>query len=226
MTQAQFIRRAIKPAVFVGALVPFALLVRDAFGGGLGANPVEEITHRTGITALTLLVLTLAVTPLRALTGIASIVLLRRMVGLFAFFYVTLHFLTYLFDQYPLSLETVVDDVAKRAYITVGFASFLLLIPLALTSTKGWVKRLGGARWQHLHRLVYVAAGGAVVHFLWKVKAEEARPVVYGLIVVALLGFRLWALRRPRRARSRRRSSVEQPSSAPSASSEEPSPVR
>lgn len=224
MTQAQFIRRVVKPAVFVGALVPFALLVRDAFGGGLGANPIEEITHRTGITALTLLVLTLAVTPLRTLTGIASVVLVRRMVGLFAYFYASLHFLTYLFDQYPVTVSTVVDDVAKRAYITVGFATFLLLFPLALTSTKGWVKRLGGARWQKLHRLVYVAAGGAVVHFLWKVKAEEARPVVYGLIVVALLAFRLWALRRGRQGA--RVKTVTRPRSAPAPASEEPSPVR
>jgi sulfoxide reductase heme-binding subunit YedZ len=218
MTQSQWIRRVIKPAAFVVCLSPAVLIVWDGFSGGLGANPIEEVTHRTGITTITLLMVTLAVTPARALLGVSSLVLLRRMFGLFAFFYVACHFGIYLFDQF-FSLEFIVEDIVERPYITVGFTSFALLIPLAVTSTSGWVKRLGGRRWQQLHRLVYVAAAGGVVHFLWKVKAEEQRPVVYGLVLVALLGFRLWTIRRARARRLRRRSSVGAP--APSSARNE-----
>lgn len=203
MTQSQLIRRVVKPAAFVLCLLPAGKMVYDAVTGGLGANPIEEITHRTGITTITLLMVTLAVTPARTVLGIPSLVLVRRMLGLFAFFYVVSHFGIYLFDQF-FSLEFVVEDIVERPYVTVGFTSFLLLIPLAITSTNGWVKRLGGKRWQQLHRLVYLAAGGGVLHFLWKGKAEEQRPIVYGLILVALLGFRLWAIRRERAGRRRR----------------------
>lgn len=203
MTQSQWMRRVVKPAAFVLCLLPAAVMVYDAFTGGLGANPIEEVTHRTGITTITLLMVTLAVTPARTVLRIPSLVLLRRMLGLFAFFYIVLHFSTYLFDQF-FSLEYIIEDIVERPYVTVGFASFLLLIPLAITSTSGWVKRLGGKRWQQLHRSVYVAAGGGVLHFLWKGKAEEQRPVVYGLILIALLGFRLWTIRRARAGRRQR----------------------
>lgn len=202
MTQVQFIRRVLKPAVFIIALIPAALLVRDFFQGDLGANPIEEITHRTGTWALTFLMITLSVTPMRRLLGIGALVHLRRMLGLFAFFYVSLHFLTYIVLDQFFELPAIVDDIAKRPYITVGFASFLMLIPLALTSTNRMVKRLGGRRWQRLHRLIYVAAAGGVLHFLWQVKVEEPRPIIYGLILVVLLGYRIWEQRvQARRAR-------------------------
>ncbi len=191
MTQVQVIRRVLKPAVFIIALIPAALLVRDFLQGDLGANPIEEITHRTGTWALTFLMITLSVTPVRRLLGIGALVHLRRMLGLFAFFYVSLHFLTYIVLDQFFQLPAIVDDIAKRPYITVGFASFLMLIPLALTSTNRMVKRLGGRRWQRLHRLIYVAAAGGVLHFLWQVKVEEPRPIIYGLILVVLLGYRI-----------------------------------
>lgn len=202
MTQSQWVRRVLKPAAFVLCLLPAALMVWDGFTGGLGANPIEEITHRAGLTTITLLLVTLAVTPARVLLKMPSLVLLRRMLGLFAFFYVASHFSIYLFDQF-FSLEFILEDIVERPYITVGFTSFVLLIPLAVTSTNGWVKRLGARRWQQLHRLVYLAAGGGVLHFLWKVKAEEQRPIVYGFVLVGLLGFRLWMIRRSQTGRRR-----------------------
>ncbi len=196
-----------KPAAIVLALVPLGLLLRDTFGGDLGSNPIETLTHRTGLTAITLLGITLAVTPATRLLRLPALVQLRRVLGLLAFSYATLHFLIYLADQtvfagQGLSLAAVGEDVAKRPYITVGFATFLLLIPLAVTSTKGWVKRLGGGRWQRLHQLVYVAAAGAVFHFLWLVKADTRLPAVYGIVVVALLGYRLAVRRRAPRKRT------------------------
>jgi sulfoxide reductase heme-binding subunit YedZ len=197
----------VKPAAIVLALVPLGLLLRDTFGGDLGSNPIETLTHRTGLTAITLLGITLAVTPATRLLRLPALVQLRRVLGLLAFSYATLHFLIYLADQtvfagQGLSLAAVGEDVAKRPYITVGFATFLLLIPLAVTSTKGWVKRLGGGRWQRLHQLVYVAAAGAVFHFLWLVKADTRLPAVYGIVVVALLGYRLAVRRRAPRKRT------------------------
>jgi sulfoxide reductase heme-binding subunit YedZ len=205
MTRVQFVRWVLKPTVFVAALVPLGLLLRDTMTGGLGANPVEEITHRTGLTAITLLMLTLAVTPASQLLHAGWLIRLRRMLGVFAFTYAALHFLTYVADQTVftgegLSLAVVAEDVAERPYVTVGFATFLLLAPLAVTSTRGWVKRLGGKRWQQLHRLVYLAGAGAVLHFLWLVKADTRRPALYGLALVVLLGYRLV---RPRVARWR-----------------------
>ena len=196
MTRVQLVRRVLQPTVFVAALVPLGLLVRDTMTAGLGANPVEEITHRTGLTAITLLMLTLAVTPVSQLLGAGWLMRVRRMLGLLAFTYAVLHFLTYVTDQTwltgeGLSLAVVAEDVAERPYVTVGFATFLLLVPLAVTSTRGWVKRLGGKRWQRLHRLVYVAGAGAVLHFLWLVKADTRRPALYGLALVLLLGYRL-----------------------------------
>jgi sulfoxide reductase heme-binding subunit YedZ len=214
MTQSQWVRRVLKPVAFVLCLLPAALAVWDGFTGGLGANPIEEITHRTGITTLTLLMVTLAVTPARVLLDVPALVLLRRMLGLFAFFYVASHFSIYLFDQF-FSLEFILEDILERPYVTVGFTSFVLLIPLAVTSTNGWVKRLGGKRWQLLHRLVYVAAAGGVLHFLWKVKAEEQRPVVYGLVLVGLLGFRLWTIRRSQKRRRRTADEVAAPAPSP-----------
>ena len=207
MTQGQWIRLVVKPAVIVLSLVPAALLLRDTMGGDLGSNPIETLTHRTGLSAITLLVITLAVTPATRVLRLPALVQVRRVLGLLAFFYAILHFLIYLADQtvfagQGLSLAAVGEDVAKRPYITVGFATFLLLVPLAVTSTKGWVKRLGSARWRRLHQLVYVAAAGAVFHFLWLVKADTRLPALYGFIVVALLGYRLAVRRRTSRKRA------------------------
>jgi sulfoxide reductase heme-binding subunit YedZ len=220
MTQGQWIRRVAKPIVFVAALMPFAIMGRDTLTGNLAAEPIKDLTHRTGLTTLVLLMGTLAVTPLRRLTGLNALVNLRRMVGLFAFFYATLHCGIYVADQsvfsgQGLSLRLVAQDVAKRPYITVGFTAFLMLVSLAVTSTKGWIRRLGGRRWQSLHRLVYVAAALGVLHFLWLVKADIRLPATYGVVLVALLAARLVRARRlaprARGARPARRTSSDDP---------------
>ena len=156
-----------KPCVFVAALVPFVALAYGLATDNLGANPVEMITHESGEWALRLLLLTLLVTPARRLTGWAALLRLRRMLGLFAFFYVSVHFLTYAVLDAGLDVAYVLEDILERPYITVGFTALCMLVPLAITSTNGMVRRLGGARWRKLHRLVYLASGGAVLHFLW-----------------------------------------------------------
>ncbi len=209
MTRVQWVRRVLKPAVFLGALVPLGLLIQDTAQGQLGANPIEELTHRTGLTAITLLMATLAITPARRLLGMSALIGLRRMLGLLAFSYASLHLLIYVLDQslfagVGLSPAVIVEDIAKRPYITVGFTTFLLLLPLAVTSTNGWVRRLGGKRWQRLHRLVYVAASGAVFHFLWLVKADVRLPAIYGVVLVTLLGFRMVDGRLKRRRKTAR----------------------
>ncbi len=177
----------------------------NALRGTLGANPVEYITHFTGLTALTFLLITLSVTPARRLSGVSGLIQLRRMLGLYAFFYALLHFAMYSLDQTylsgtGLSLAAIGEDIAKRPYITVGFTAFLMLIALASTSTNGMVRRLGGKRWRRLHQLVYVAAALGVLHFLWLVKADVRQPATYGLVLVGLLSFRL-VRQRVRRAR-------------------------
>lgn len=184
-------RRVVKPAVFVAALGPFLWLLYHAFFGDLGVNPVETITNHTGIWTLRFIVVTLALTPLRWLTGFNRLALFRRMMGLFAFFYGTLHFMTYFVLDHSLQLAGVWDDVAKRPYITAGFTAFVLMIPLALTSTQGWIRRLGGRRWNLLHRLVYITALAAVLHYFWKVKLDTTNPIYYAIIVGVLLGARI-----------------------------------
>jgi sulfoxide reductase heme-binding subunit YedZ len=182
-------------------LVPLALLVRDALTGGLGVNPVEDITHRTGDWTLRLLLGTLAVTPLRRLTGLGGLTRFRRTLGLLTYGYAWLHFLTFFGLDHSLRFDGLAEDIVKRPYITVGFTTFLLLSPLAVTSTRGWVRRLGGRRWAALHRLVYVAGAGGVLHFLWLVKGVQLTPVWYGLVLVTLLALRVWSGRRARAAR-------------------------
>ena len=182
-------RRAVKPALFVAALVPVAWLVWAAFTGHLGVNPAETIQLQTGRWALRFLLITLTVTPVRRVTGWNAVIQYRRMLGLFAFFYATLHFTSYIvLDQY-FAFDAMMGDVIKRPFITVGFAAFVLMLPLALTSTKGWIRRLG-RRWQTLHRLVYLSALCAVVHFAWKVKVIVGEPVLYAGVLTVLLGFR------------------------------------
>jgi sulfoxide reductase heme-binding subunit YedZ len=203
VTQGQIVRRIVKPILFVAALVPLAVLARDGFTGGLGANPVETVTHRTGLTALVLLLATLAVTPARELSGFGALAVLRRPLGLFAFAYAVLHVLTYAVDQtylsgLGLSPQAIAEDIRTRPYITVGFSAFVLLVPLAVTSTTGWIKRLGAARWRRLHRLVYVAGVLVVLHFVWLVKADLLTPVLFGVVLGALLLYRLGSRRRAR----------------------------
>lgn len=192
--------RALKILVFIAGLGPVTYLVWAAVTGHLSANPVSDLTHETGVWTLRFLAITLAVTPLRRVSGWNAAIRFRRMFGLFAFFYGTLHFLTYIaFDQSFAPLPEIVKDVAKRPFITVGFTGFVLMIPLALTSTAGMIRRLG-RRWQYLHRLVYVSAVCGVIHYYWLVKADVRRPLIYAAIIGTLLGVRaFWSLSLPRR---------------------------
>lgn len=184
--------RVLKPVVFVACLVPFALLVRGAFAGTLGANPLSTITLETGTWTLRFLMITLAITPLRRLLSQAWLIKFRRMCGLFAFFYGSLHFLTYIwFDQF-FAFFAILKDVQKRPFITAGFTGFVLMVPLALTSTAGMIRRMGGRNWQRLHRVIYVSAIAGVVHYWWLVKADVLRPQVYAAILTVLLGFRVY----------------------------------
>jgi len=204
MTLTQRYRFIYKPLVFTACLLPLAWLACGAFGwlgASLGVDPVKELEHECGKTALNLLLLTLAVTPVRELTGQPQLVRLRRMLGLFAFFYVVLHFTIYLVLDLELNFRTLGTDIAKRPYITIGFTGLLLLIPLAVTSTNGMMRRLG-RRWQSLHRLVYVIAILGVWHFYWQVKRDVREPLIYAGILGILLGYRLL------RARTRQRASV------------------
>ena len=184
------ILRFVKPAIFVLALVPAGLLVRGLLQGELGVNPAETLQLETGIWALRFLLASLAITPLRRLFGWNRLVQYRRMLGLFAFFYATLHLLTYVVLDRYFDWSGVVADVAKRPFITFGMLAFVLMIPLAITSTKGWIRRLG-RRWQALHRLVYLAAIAASLHFIWKVKVVIGEPVYYAVILGVLLAIRL-----------------------------------
>lgn len=180
-----------KAVVFVLCLMPLAYYASRLYQGNLTANPVEFTQHFTGDWTLRLLLITLAVTPLRQILRLPELIRFRRMLGLFAFFYVCLHFLTYLWPDQGFDLAGMWKDVAKRPFITVGFIGFVLLIPLALTSTKGWVRRLGGRRWQALHRFIYVSAICGVVHYYWLVKSDHRLPLLYGAILGALLLYRL-----------------------------------
>jgi len=189
-----------KVLLFVLCFVPFLNICLRTLRGQLTANPVEFYQHETGDWTLYFLIFTLAVTPLRKLFNLPDLIRFRRMLGLFAFFYVCLHFLTYIGPDQSFDLSGMWRDVQKRRFITVGFLAFVLLIPLALTSTRGWIRRLGGKRWQMLHRSVYVAAVCGVIHYYWLVKSDVRKPVLYGTIVAALLLWRLvtWFLKRNR----------------------------
>lgn len=191
-----------KALVFLVCLLPVTALGNRALHGRLGANPVEFVQHATGDWALRFLVLTLAISPFRKLLNLPELIRFRRMLGLFAFFYVCLHFLTYIGPDQSFDLSAMWKDVAKRRFVTVGFLGFVLLIPLAMTSTAGWIRRLGGKRWQHLHRAVYVTALCGVIHYYWLVKSDVRKPLFYGALVAMLLLWRLaaWLSRRPRAA--------------------------
>jgi methionine sulfoxide reductase heme-binding subunit len=208
--------RWIKVVVFVACLIPLGVLLWKFFGPhpfdmsgwgvGLGANPIEALEHGFGDWTLRFLLVTLSITPLRKLLRTPSLIKFRRMFGLFAFFYGCVHFTIYLWLDKFFNVHEILADVAKRKYITVGFTAFVLLIPLALTSTAGWIRRLGGKRWRALHRLIYAAAIAGVIHYLWLVKADKREPLEYGAVLAVLLGYRVvvWWL-----ARSDRRSIVD-----------------
>ena len=183
--------RWFKPVIFLACLGPLARLGWKAYSSALGANPIEVITHSTGDWTLIFLMVTLAITPLRKLTGQLWLIRYRRMFGLFAFFYVVLHFLTYIWLDKFFDVHEMLADVAKRKFITVGFTGFLLLIPLAITSTSGWIRRLGGKRWQRLHQLIYLTAIAGVIHYWWLVKADIHKPLEYATVLGLLLGYRL-----------------------------------
>jgi sulfoxide reductase heme-binding subunit YedZ len=186
--------RRLKTVLFIVATLPFLRLVVYTINDWLGANPVEFITRNTGDWTLYLLCITLAVTPLRRLTGWNWLIRLRRMIGLFAFFYATLHFTTFLWFDHFFDVAEMLKDVVKRPFITVGFSAFVLLIPLAVTSTNAMIKRLGGKRWQWLHRLIYLIAPLGILHYWWMKagKNDFSQPIVFGLIVGGLLVARVY----------------------------------
>jgi sulfoxide reductase heme-binding subunit YedZ len=183
--------RLVKPVVFLLCLGPLLSLIWRGYNGDLTANPFEEITRNTGRWILKFLFLTLAISPLRQITGWSSLIRYRRMIGLFAFFYAFLHFLIYLVLYHVFDFAAILEDVAIRPFITMGFTAFLLLIPLTITSTRKWIVRLGGKRWQQLHRLIYVSACAGVIHYWWGVKLDKSWPMIYALALGVLLGFRV-----------------------------------
>jgi sulfoxide reductase heme-binding subunit YedZ len=194
--------KLLKLAIFLAALIPLGRLAWKAYQQMLGANPIEVITHSTGDWTLIFLMLTLSITPLRRLTGQHWLIRFRRMTGLFAFFYASLHFTTYIWLDKFFDLNEVLKDVGKRKFITVGFTAFVLLIPLAVTSTQGMIRRLG-KRWQKLHRLIYVTAIAGVIHYWWLVKADVRKPQYYAIVLTLLLGYRLLARARKPAAQAR-----------------------
>ena len=180
-----------KPLLASVGMLPLALLVAEALGGTLSPNPIEDITRATGLWTLRFVLITLAITPLGDLSGVDAIFRFRRMLGLFAFFYCSLHFLTYLWLDQFFDLQAILADVPKRPFITVGFASFVLMIPLAWSSTDRIVRWMGLRTWELLHRLVYASAVGGTLHYLWLVKADTRGPLLYGGVLSVLLAYRI-----------------------------------
>jgi methionine sulfoxide reductase heme-binding subunit len=194
--------RLTKLTIFLAALIPLLRLAWKALHGGLGANPIEVITHSTGDWTLIFVLATLSVTPLRRLTRQYWLIGIRRMVGLFAFFYGTLHFLTYIWLDKFFDIHEMIKDIVKRPFITVGFSAFVLMIPLAATSTAWSIRRLGGKNWQRLHRLIYLTGILGVVHYIWLVKADKRKPYEYGVMLTVLLLYRVavwWSEKRKQR---------------------------
>jgi sulfoxide reductase heme-binding subunit YedZ len=218
MSSTRVVRFVVKPVVFAAALVPFGLLVRGALSNGFGANPIEAVTHTTGDWTLRFLLLTLAVTPLRWLTGWNPLARFRRMLGLFAFFYGVLHMLTYVWLDQFFAWHQILHDVAHRRFILVGALAFSVLVLLAATSTAGMIRRMGFRAWQALHRLVYLAAIAGVVHYWWLVKADISRPRLYAVVLGTLFTVRLFVAWR------RRQQTTSRLSSRASISASRPSP--
>jgi sulfoxide reductase heme-binding subunit YedZ len=197
MTRAALITTIVKPALYLASVLPLAYLTLRLAGGSVEGDQVKFLQHVTGDTVLACLLLTLSVTPLRRLTGWNELIRVRRLIGLTAFWYAVLHFLSYLVFDQSLSVPDIAADIAKHPWVLVGFAAFLMLLPLAVTSTKGWIRRLGGKRWNRLHQLVYPATAAGVVHYLWLVKKDVTDPIYWAVALVALLALRL--LKRPLR---------------------------
>ena len=189
-----------KVLLFAACLTPIFWLGWRAWNDNLTANPIEFISHFTGDWTIRLIVATLAVTPLRKLLNRPNLIRYRRPIGLFAFFYGSLHFLTYIWLDKFFDLHAVVKDVAKRPFITAGFTAFVCMLPLAITSTAGWIRRLGGKRWQKLHRLIYLTAVAGVAHYYWLVKSDHRLPVLYGTLVALALAYRAIVSKRRRPA--------------------------
>ena len=215
MSPDRLIRWVLKPIVFAAGLVPACFMAWAALNGQLGADPLKEITHETGDWTLRFIVIALTITPIRRLSGWNRLIRFRRMTGLYAFFYGSLHFLIYVIADRFAGLDfqngvwawstgrelaaSIWDDIYKRPYITVGFTGFVAMIPLAVTSTAGWIRRMGGRNWQRLHRLIYLTGIAGVVHYWWLVKADVLHPSIYAALVAVLLGFRVVvALKRSR----------------------------
>ena len=191
--EADKMPRYLKPAILLACLMPLGYLVGQGLRAQLGANPIEKITHTTGDCTLTLLLITLSVTPLRKLTRQYWLIGLRRMFGLCAFFYGTLHLMTYVWLDKFFDVHDMLADVAKRRFITAGMTGFALMIPLALTSTQWSIRKLGGKRWQALHRLIYFSAAAGVIHYIWLVKADLKKPLEYAFVLAVLMVNRLLA---------------------------------
>ena len=220
MSTTRVVRFVVKPVVVAAALVPLGLLVEAALSNGLGANPIETVTHATGDWTLRFLLLTLAVTPLRWLTGRNPLVRFRRMLGLFAFFYGTLHLLTYVVLDKFFAWHEILRDVMHRRFIMVGALAFTALVPLAATSTAGMIRRMGGRAWQALHRLIFLSAAAGVVHYWWLVKADISKPRMYAEVLGVLFTVRLmvaWRRRQQTTARPRPRASIAASRQSPEA---------
>jgi len=183
--------RHVKPVAFLACLAPVFVLSWQGFHAGLGANPIEKITHATGDWTLRFLLITLSIAPLRVLTRQYWLIDFRRMLGLFAFFYGFLHLMTYVWLDKFFDVHEMLHDIAKRRFIAAGMTAFTLMIPLALTSTKWSIRKLGGKRWQALHRLIYFSAAAGVIHYIWLVKADLRKPLEYGAVLGVLLLYRI-----------------------------------
>jgi len=192
VTRTQLLTRVVKPALYVTALLPLAWLLYALLSGLVMGDQVKFMQHVTGDTVLSCLMLTLAITPLRRITGWNEIIRVRRLIGLTAFWYACLHLTTYVVFDQDFSLMEITKDIVKHPWVLVGFTGFLCLLPLAITSTNGWIRRLGGKNWNRLHRLVYVAAIAGVLHYLWLVKKDTTYPLLYGGVLTVLLGSRIW----------------------------------
>jgi methionine sulfoxide reductase heme-binding subunit len=201
VTRVAVVTRVVKPLLYLAAVVPCAWVAYALAAGLVDGDQVKFIQHVTGLTVLVSLFVTLSVTPLRRLTGWNEVIRTRRLIGLTAFWYALLHLLTYVVFDQSLSVADIAEDVAKHPWVLVGFTSFLLLVPLAVTSTNGWIRRLGGKRWRRLHALIYPAAIGGVLHFLWLVKKDVRTPLYFAVVLAVLLGVRLWIAGTARGAR-------------------------
>lgn len=203
MTRAAVVTRVVKPLLYMTAVLPCAWIIFALATGRVDGDQVKFIQHTTGLTVLVSLFVTLSVTPLRRLTGWNEVTRTRRLIGLTAFWYALLHFLTYVVFDQSLSVAEITEDVAKHPWVLVGFGSFLMLLPLAVTSTNGWIRRLGGARWRQLHGLVYPVAVGGVLHFLWLVKKDVRTPLYFAAALAVLLTLRFWIYLTSRRVPAR-----------------------